>query len=526
MWYAVPKEVNDMRKWILILLLILLAAPAFAEDIPVLPGYGVLENLPEDTFFTVHTGPGGEYHVAAKGRAKVSTGGPIQYYGRVGDTGWVMIRYEVSQTQIRVGYIDLRDHPDAWRGKREVAFGSQRLLLAGRVDITDDPYRSGSPIGAIDGAVTLLAWRGSEWAYVEGSLNNNPENLVRGFIPRSALNGTGTAPDLPVSVSAGDHYTLKSSADLTLQKGATAEGLEVFRLTDGSLLITYRCTGSDKVFLRVISEAGKKLWAKSVDRRYLHQITVTKTGFICETFDNSECDSGMRYTYTRKGNKWAAKSVAWINEPDRAYADNTASFTLLRHTFREGGQSIPIELTNRVTGATLLSDTHTFKPFLYEADGSLLLLDEAADGTLTLRIFSADLAEVASVPAPAALADRWVILVRTACHNRTSVYFFTHAQGSWHLWRFDRATLTFDEAPVAVNVPEGCTLTALNGSAVLLQTAFGSYLCELRDDGQLLLDQALPGKVLWTAPGGSGVLFLIQNAEGEFLLLDYSVSVG
>ena len=520
------------KRLTVLLMCLLMALPVLAEEVPTLPGQFTLDDLPENLTFDVYTGPDDSYLQAAGGRARVSTNGPIQCYGRLGDTGWVMIRYEVSASQVRVGCINLRDYPDMWQRKRELTFAAEAFLLPGRVQITDDPYRSGSALGTVSGRVTLLAWRGNDWAYVEG-VPDGEVCYVRGFIPRTALYGAALPEGVSISPYAGDRYMLDKDIALNLPDGAQAEGMSVYPLADGTWLIDYRCQDSDKVWLRVISGAGKKLWAKSVDRRYLHQITLTQTGFICETFDNSECDSGMRYTYTCRGRKWASRKVSWINEPDRAYADNTASFTLLRHTFREGGYPVPFELTNRLTGATLLSDTHTFKPFLYEADGSLLLLDEAADGTLTLRIFSADLATVACVAAPAELADRWVLLVRTADHARNAVYFFTHEQGSWKIWRFDRETLTFGDAPVTITLPSGGTeLVALSANAagthdVLMQSVFGSFLCQLTADGMLYLHQALPGKAVWiTRLDDARLMLVLQDGNGDFYLQYYLVCEG
>ena len=192
---------------------------------------------------------------------------------------------------------------------------------------------------------------------------------------------------------------------------------------------------------------------------------------------------------------------------------------------------LEIQETNRLTGATLLSDTHTFKPFLYEADGSLLLLDEAADGTLTLRIFSADLATVACVAAPAELADRWVLLVRTADHARNAVYFFTHEQGSWKIWRFDRETQTFADAPVEITLPMPAALLPMGASpggrhSVILVTDYGSYFCDITEEGDFLLHQSLPGRVVWTDSGDGVLLVLLQDSEGEFRLQYYSVSEG
>ena len=522
-------------RFLAIFLALLMMVPALAEDYTTLRYAPELTGLPANLSWRVYTGPDEGYHVAADGKAKVSTNEAIMCYGRVEGTNWLMIRYFIDSGKSRVGYIRVNSvaYAETFAAVETLHFQNELCSLKGSVKITDDPYLTKRTIGTVSGVVTLLAVKdGGEWAYIEAQLDGSGEP-VRGFIPCASLNGAAPLPDMPMSPFAGDRFQLEKSTALNLADGASADGMALYPLADGSWLIAYRCGDDERLYLRVISESGKKLWAKSVDRRYLHQITLTQTGFICETFDNSECDSGMRYTYACKGRKWTGKKVDWINEPDRAYADNTASFTLLRHTFREGGYPVPFELTNRLTGATLLSDTHTFKPFLYEADGSLLLLDEAADGTLTLRIFSADLATVACVAAPAELADRWVLLVRTADHARNAVYFFTHEQGSWKIWRFDRETLTFGDAPVTITLPSGGTeLVALSANAagthdVLMQSVFGSFLCQLTADGMLYLHQALPGKVVWiTRLDDARLMLVLQDGNGDFHLQYYLVCEG
>jgi len=99
------------------------------------------------------------------------------------------------------------------------------------------------------------------------------------------------------------------------------------------------------------------------------------------------------------------------------------------------------------------------------------------------------------------------------------------------MWRFDRATQTFQTEPVNIPIPQPCTLTAIGAGSggehlMLMQTDFGSWLCVLEPDGQLLLDGAFPGKVVWSAPADSGMILLLQDAEGEFLLQTYTVGGG
>ena len=520
------------RRLMALMLCLLMAFPALAEDYMTLRYAPELTGLPANLSWRVYTGPGEEYHVAANGKAKVSTNEPIMCYGRVEETNWLMIRYFIDPGKSRVGYIRVNDvaYAETFAGVETLRFQHELYSLKDHLEITDDPDLTRRTIGTISGVVTLLAVTyGGDWAYVEAHLDGSGES-VRGFIPRTSLNGAAPLPNMPMSPFAADRFQLEKSTALNLADGAQAEGMALYPLADGSWLIAYRCGDDGRLYLRVISESGKKLWAKSVDERYLSQITLTQTGFICETFDNSECDSGMRCTYTCKGRKWTGKKVDWINEPDRAYADNTASFTLLRHTFGEGALGTPVEVTNRANGAKARGTICTFAPFLYELDGELLMMDSWHDG-LTLRRFAADLAENTNLPVPEGISAPYSI--HTADHAPNAVYFFTGYGTDWRMWRLDRETLTFGDAPVTVPLPFGCTeLIALSANAggthdVLMQSVFGSFFCQLAADGTLLMHQALPGKVVWiTRLPDARLMLVLQDGEGEFHLLHYEVSEG
>lgn len=524
------KDVLCMLKRLMtIWLCLLLMIPALAETPATLRYAYELKGLPANLSWTVYTGPGEQYHVAADGRAKVSTNEGIWCFGRVEGTDWLMIHYFIGEGKSRIGYICPSHYPNVIQGCEPLRFQQEIFSLAGSADVTDDPQLSRRTIGTVSGWVTLLAVKdGGKWAYIEGALDKSGEP-VRGFIPLSGLNGAAALPELPMSPHAGDRFVLDKSYELKLPDDAKREGMTVYPLADGSWLIAYRCGVDDRLYMRVISAQGKKLWAKSVPERYLSQITLTQSGFVCQTFDNSECDSGMCYTFTCKGKKWTSRKVSWINEPDRYYADNTARFTLLRHTFGEGGEPMPIELINRANGVEAESGISAFKPFLYELEGELLLMDCWHDG-LTLRRFDADLAENTNLPVPEGISAPYH--VNTADHAPNAVYFFTGYGREWHMWRLDRETMRFDAEPVDIPVPQPCTLTALAANAagthdVLMQTDFGACFCQLTADGELLLHQSLPGVVAWITRLENGQLMLIlQDGEGEFCLQYYDVCEG
>ena len=191
---------------------------------------------------------------------------------------------------------------------------------------------------------------------------------------------------------------------------------------------------------------------------------------------------------------------------------------------------MPVEVINRESGEAAQSTIRTFAPLLYEMDGELLLMDGWHDG-LVLRRFTADLRELSSITVPQGISAPYN--VHTADHARNAVYFFTGHGTDWRMWRLDRESLTFCDAPVEITLPYGCTeLIALSANAagthdVLLQSAFGSCFCQLTADGQLLLHQALPGKVVWiTRMPDARLVLVLEDSEGEFHLQYYHVSEG
>ena len=53
--------------------------------------------------FEVYSGPGDHYQRGANGKASVSTNDWIQVFGS--ENGWIMIQYDISSTQMRIGWI-------------------------------------------------------------------------------------------------------------------------------------------------------------------------------------------------------------------------------------------------------------------------------------------------------------------------------------------------------------------------------------------------------------------------------------
>ena len=519
-----------MRRLLMLLLtalLLLACAGAEETEIPTLPGRFPLEDLPKNMTFTVYTGPGKEYYIANDGKAKVSTNAVISCYGRV-DEEWLLILYEVGGGRQRIGYI----HPIEQLGYTPQC---RRLTLAEapiqmkKVYITDDPYGRGEVIGNLAGNITVLAQTFTgNWVYVEGPLENG--QWARGFVKETELSRAELSLDLPRKQSEREYLTRPDQYELNLPKDALAEGMSVYPLADGSYLIAYHCAGSDRLWMRVISDTGKKLFAKSVPELYLSQITLTDTGFICQTFDNSEIDSGMRYTYTCKGKKWTSRKVSWIDEADRFYSDNMADYTVRRYVFCEGSV-FPVTVTSLATGAEaehrMTSYPYSYQPFLYELEGKLLLCGGDETGAYTLRIYDDQAQELQRIPMPEGMPAQ--SMIASATHDDAAVYFYTGYGSDWQRWRLDRAAVIFDPAPVNVAVPTDCSLRAVDCTEeyhlVLMDTDFTSVLCHVTAEGELQQVWQLYGRAVWSENTAEGFRLLIQDDEGAFILQRYVVNL-
>ncbi len=182
-----------LRRWIFLLFtLLLLAGCATAEDadkpvLPVLDAPFQVTFLPEDRLFTVYSGPGKDYLVAANGKAKVSSNGEIRCYGRTEDW-WLMVEYEIGENRSRIGYINAAAYQEETAAYPVLAFGQEKGQLNGRTEMTDDPWVSRQKLGNLSGEVTVLARLQTNWAYVEATWKNKP---IRAFVRIESL------PSLP-----------------------------------------------------------------------------------------------------------------------------------------------------------------------------------------------------------------------------------------------------------------------------------------------------------------------------------------
>ena len=130
----------------------------------------------------VYCAPGEEtYRVDG---AQVDTDDTVLIYGV--ENGWVLVSYTIGNgSRGRMGYIKNTTLADA-ENVAKLGFCSVPLTLASDCDGTDDPLYGKEPLTSLKAGdkVTLLAFMGDEWAYVQIGLEGR---VCRLFIPRSAL---------------------------------------------------------------------------------------------------------------------------------------------------------------------------------------------------------------------------------------------------------------------------------------------------------------------------------------------------
>ena len=116
--------------------------------------------------------------------AQVTTDESVAIYGV--ENGWVLVSYAIGNgTRGRIGYIEdftLRDAENV----AQIRFAAVPIALTRNAEGTDDPLRGRGTIASLEAGdeVTLLAFLGDEWAYVQTVLD---DKVCRLFIPRTAV---------------------------------------------------------------------------------------------------------------------------------------------------------------------------------------------------------------------------------------------------------------------------------------------------------------------------------------------------
>jgi len=162
-----------------LLMLVILAA-----SIPAAYAGSTLDNYATASFegnFPVYSGPGDYYYRANNGKASYG-GGTCRVFGVTGD--WVMIGYQLSSGDYRIGYI--KNGLSAMVNVKgavnyDLHFDSYTALADNYCRLTDDPVINNKMIYTIpEGTpVTVLATMGNAWTYVEVA---SASGYMRGFV--------------------------------------------------------------------------------------------------------------------------------------------------------------------------------------------------------------------------------------------------------------------------------------------------------------------------------------------------------
>ena len=132
----------------------------------------------------VYTAPDYKSLRLADGRASCDVEDEIAVAGYV--DGWLMVRYEIKDKKVRVGYIPPSRSKALIANISKITFDAVQVQLDGETEITDNPRDNSTPFGTLPAGtdITVLAkytYTGNWW-YVETRLDGK---LTRGFIDRS-----------------------------------------------------------------------------------------------------------------------------------------------------------------------------------------------------------------------------------------------------------------------------------------------------------------------------------------------------
>ena len=117
-------------------------------------------------------------------KAQVTTDESVSIFGTTGD--WVLVSYVIGNgSKGRVGYVANTTLADA-TNVAQLSFADVAITLTKNAKATDDPLNGKSKLFEIkkDTEVKLLAFMGTDWAYIETTYKSKP---CRVFIPRASL---------------------------------------------------------------------------------------------------------------------------------------------------------------------------------------------------------------------------------------------------------------------------------------------------------------------------------------------------
>lgn len=132
--------------------------------------------------FKVYSAPDTKSYRDSK--AQVTTDETVSIFGVTGD--WVLVGYSIGNgSRGRIGYIGIDTLNDA-ENVAQLSFADIDIKLTKKAAATDDPLNGKSTLFSIskDESVKLLAFLGTDWAYVETQYKGK---VCRVFIPRASL---------------------------------------------------------------------------------------------------------------------------------------------------------------------------------------------------------------------------------------------------------------------------------------------------------------------------------------------------
>ncbi len=195
--------------------------------------------------YAVYEGPGSYYYRSNNGKATYGAGGVARIYGVEGS--WLMIGYQLGSGDYRIGYIEknalktLYDQKDSYDSA--LSFSYTAAYTNANCNLTDDPIINNKAITTLAAKtpVTLLGYMGTDWAYVEVTLNSA---LCRAFVRSSYISigspsGGGTTPQAPyVNYNAWDELptfqTVRFSDNYDVYSGP---GTYYYRANSGKALV-------------------------------------------------------------------------------------------------------------------------------------------------------------------------------------------------------------------------------------------------------------------------------------------------
>lgn len=133
----------------------------------------------------VYTAPSTDAYRCANGKARCDFSEMIGEANYI--DGWLLVRYEISEENMRVGYVQKKYVPGFVSSLRRLNLERVPLTAAESMKITDDPSRAGVAFGTIEKGETFFVllkytYTGNWW-YVECSIEGK---TARGFIDRSS----------------------------------------------------------------------------------------------------------------------------------------------------------------------------------------------------------------------------------------------------------------------------------------------------------------------------------------------------